>query len=174
MQFTETKLAGAYIIDLERREDSRGFFARTFCQKEFVANGFKRVIAQANVAYNFKEGALRGMHFQSPPPAAETKLYAAARRDPRYHRGSTTGKPHLSPEHCRRAKRGKRPRALRARTLRARLSGVAETLPKPMVAIGCRPILWHEMKTTNCRTTAHKAFCFYVWVTKRKQSRITS
>src|SRR5438046_2039435 len=78
MQFTETKLKGAYIIDLERREDSRGFFARAFCQKEFAAVGLKPVIAQANVASNFKKGTLRGMHFQYPP-AAETKLVRCTR-----------------------------------------------------------------------------------------------
>src|SRR5881394_4075907 len=78
MQFTETKLEGAYIIELERREDSRGFFARAFCQKEFAAQGLKPVIAQANVAYNFKKGTLRGMHFQFPP-AAETKLVRCTR-----------------------------------------------------------------------------------------------
>src|ERR1044071_1085813 len=78
MQFTETKLRGAYIIDLERREDSRGFFARAFCQKEFAAHGLKPFIAQANVAYNYKKGTLRGMHFQFPP-AAETKLVRCTR-----------------------------------------------------------------------------------------------
>jgi dTDP-4-dehydrorhamnose 3,5-epimerase len=78
MQFTETKLHGAYIIELERREDSRGFFARAFCQKEFAAHGLKPLIAQANVAYNLKKGTLRGMHFQFPP-AAETKLVRCTR-----------------------------------------------------------------------------------------------
>src|SRR5438093_5636527 len=78
MQFTETKLEGAYIIEVERREDSRGFFARAFCQKEFAAQGLKPIIAQANVAYNFKKGTLRGMHFQFPP-AAETKLVRCTR-----------------------------------------------------------------------------------------------
>ena len=78
MQFTETKLAGAYVVDLERREDSRGFFARAFCQKEFATHGLKPLIAQANVAYNYKKGTLRGMHFQFPP-AAETKLVRCAR-----------------------------------------------------------------------------------------------
>lgn len=78
MQFTETKLKGAYIIDLERRQDSRGFFARAFCQREFAAKGLKPVIAQANVACNFKKGTLRGMHFQFPP-AAETKLVRCTR-----------------------------------------------------------------------------------------------
>jgi dTDP-4-dehydrorhamnose 3,5-epimerase len=78
MQFTKTKFAGAYVIELERREDSRGFFARAFCQKEFAAHGLKPIIMQANVAYNFKKGTLRGMHFQFPP-AAETKLVRCTR-----------------------------------------------------------------------------------------------
>ena len=72
MIFSETHLGGAYIIDLEQREDNRGFFARMFCQKEFLARGLKPVIAQANVASSLKRGTLRGMHFQYPP-AAETK-----------------------------------------------------------------------------------------------------
>jgi dTDP-4-dehydrorhamnose 3,5-epimerase len=78
MIFTETKLKGAYIIDIEPRTDARGFFARAFCQKEFGAHGLKPVIAQANVAFNIKKGTLRGMHFQFPP-AAETKLVRATR-----------------------------------------------------------------------------------------------
>jgi dTDP-4-dehydrorhamnose 3,5-epimerase len=78
MIFTETKLRGAFIIDIERREDSRGFFARVFCQHEFEAHGLKPIIAQANVAYNGKKGTLRGMHFQFPP-AAETKLVRCTR-----------------------------------------------------------------------------------------------
>jgi dTDP-4-dehydrorhamnose 3,5-epimerase len=78
MIFTETKLAGAYVIDLDRREDSRGFFARMFCQKEFIAHGLKPVIAQANVGSNLKRGTLRGMHFQYPP-AAETKYVRCTR-----------------------------------------------------------------------------------------------
>lgn len=78
MIFTETKLKGAFIIDLERREDSRGYFARAFCQKEFAAHGLKPLIAQANVAFNIKQGTLRGMHFQFPP-AAETKLVRCTR-----------------------------------------------------------------------------------------------
>ncbi len=78
MIFTETKLRGAFVIDIERREDSRGFFARVFCQHEFDAHGLKPIIAQANVAYNRKKGTLRGMHFQFPP-AAETKLVRCTR-----------------------------------------------------------------------------------------------
>ena len=78
MIFTETKLKGAFIIDIKRLEDSRGFFARAFCQHEFADHGLKPVIAQANVAYNKSKGTLRGMHFQYPP-AAETKLVRATR-----------------------------------------------------------------------------------------------
>ncbi len=78
MIFTETKLPGAFVLDIERREDSRGFFARVFCQHEFEAHGLKPVIAQANVAYNRKKGTVRGMHFQFPP-SAETKLVRCTR-----------------------------------------------------------------------------------------------
>jgi len=78
MIFAETALRGAFILDLERREDDRGFFARAFCQREFAEHGLKPVIAQANIAYNKRKGTLRGMHFQYPP-AAETKLVRATR-----------------------------------------------------------------------------------------------
>lgn len=78
MIFTETELSGAYVIDLERREDDRGFFARAWCPNEFEAHGLKPVIAQANVAFNKTAGTLRGMHFQFPP-AAETKVVRCTR-----------------------------------------------------------------------------------------------
>ena len=78
MVFTETKLKGAFIIDIERREDSRGFFARSFCQREFEAHGLKPIIAQANIALSKQKSTLRGMHFQYPH-AAETKLVRATR-----------------------------------------------------------------------------------------------
>jgi dTDP-4-dehydrorhamnose 3,5-epimerase len=78
MIFTETKLKGAYIIEIDRKEDARGFFARAFCQKEFEAYRLKTHIAQANVAFNYKKGTLRGMHFQYPP-TAETKLLRCTR-----------------------------------------------------------------------------------------------
>src|SRR5262245_54196633 len=78
MIFAETKLKGAFVIDLDRKQDSRGFFARTFCQREFNAHGRKPVIAQANIAHNAKKGTIRGMHFQLPP-AAETKLVRCTR-----------------------------------------------------------------------------------------------
>ena len=78
MIFLETKLRGAFLVELERREDSRGFFARGFCQHEFKAHGLKPVIAQANIAFNRQKGTLRGMHFQFPP-AAETKFVRCTR-----------------------------------------------------------------------------------------------
>ncbi len=78
MIFTETKLRGAFLIDIERREDSRGFFARAFCQHEFEEHGLKPIIAQGNIAFNHRRGTLRGMHFQFPP-AAETKLVRCTR-----------------------------------------------------------------------------------------------
>lgn len=78
MLFTETRLKGAFVIDIEPREDNRGFFARMFCQHEFEQHGLKPVIAQANLAFNRKKGTLRGMHFQFPP-APETKIVRCTR-----------------------------------------------------------------------------------------------
>ena len=78
MIFTETKLKGAFVVDIERREDSRGFFARAFCQHEFAAHGLKPIIVQANIAFNRQKGTMRGMHFQFLP-AAETKFVRATR-----------------------------------------------------------------------------------------------
>ncbi|MFL6436487.1 MAG: dTDP-4-dehydrorhamnose 3,5-epimerase [Terriglobales bacterium] len=78
MEFAETRLKGAYIVDLNRREDDRGFFARTFCQQEFEAIGIKPMIAQSNVAFNRLKGTVRGMHFQYPP-ASDSKLVRCTR-----------------------------------------------------------------------------------------------
>ena len=78
MIFSETNLPGAFIIDIDRREDSRGFFARAFCQHEFAEHGLEPIIAQANIAFNNRKGTMRGMHFQFPP-AAETKLVRCTR-----------------------------------------------------------------------------------------------
>jgi dTDP-4-dehydrorhamnose 3,5-epimerase len=76
--FEETKLKGAFVVGLERREDARGFFARAFCQREFAAQGLQPVVVQANIAYSARKGTLRGMHFQFPPHA-EAKLVRVAR-----------------------------------------------------------------------------------------------
>ena len=73
MQFTETKLKGSFIIDLDERFDHRGFFARTFCAEEFADHGLKPTVSQCNLSFNYKQGTLRGMHYQVAP-ATETKL----------------------------------------------------------------------------------------------------
>jgi dTDP-4-dehydrorhamnose 3,5-epimerase len=78
MTFTEIRLKGAFIIDLEPRGDDRGFFARSFCQREFEAHGLKPLIAQANISFNYRKGTVRGLHFQFPP-AAETKFVRCSR-----------------------------------------------------------------------------------------------
>jgi dTDP-4-dehydrorhamnose 3,5-epimerase len=78
MIFTETKLAGAYFIDVEPFADSRGFFTRTFCRNDFAARGLNFDIVQSNLAFNFKKGTLRGIHFQYPP-FAEAKLVRCTR-----------------------------------------------------------------------------------------------
>jgi dTDP-4-dehydrorhamnose 3,5-epimerase len=78
MLFTETKLKGAFIVDVDRHEDNRGYFGRIFCQNEFADHGLKPLVAQANVGSNKARGTIRGMHFQYPP-AAETKYVRCVR-----------------------------------------------------------------------------------------------
>ena len=73
MLFTQTKLKGAFIIDLEEHQDRRGFFARTFCAQEFAEHGLKSTVVQCSIAFNHRKGTLRGMHYQVPP-ATEVKL----------------------------------------------------------------------------------------------------
>jgi dTDP-4-dehydrorhamnose 3,5-epimerase len=67
LKFLPTPLAGAYVVELERIEDERGFFARSFCQDEFRKQGLKAAIAQCNVSWNRKRGTLRGLHYQAAP-----------------------------------------------------------------------------------------------------------
>jgi dTDP-4-dehydrorhamnose 3,5-epimerase len=76
--FTETKLKGAFVLEIEPREDNRGFFARTFCQHEFQSHGLNPLVVQCNIAYNKKKGTMRGMHFQNAPHA-EAKLVRCTR-----------------------------------------------------------------------------------------------
>lgn len=71
MIFKKTKLKDAVIIELEKNEDTRGFFARSWCEKEFADNGINSVIKQCNISYNSKKGTLRGMHYQVPPHEEE-------------------------------------------------------------------------------------------------------
>ena len=67
MIFTETKLKGMFIIQPERLKDERGFFARTWCNREFAAHGFNPNLVQCNISFNKKRGTLRGMHHQVAP-----------------------------------------------------------------------------------------------------------
>ena len=73
MKFTETELAGAWFVDVEPHSDERGFFARTWCRREFEEHGIDSDFVQASVSYNRVTGTLRGMHFQRAP-FDETKL----------------------------------------------------------------------------------------------------
>ncbi len=73
MIFTESPLAGAFMVDVERMEDDRGFFGRSFCSKEFAAHGMAASMPQSNVSYNARRGTLRGLHYQADPHA-EDKL----------------------------------------------------------------------------------------------------
>ncbi len=67
MKFTETKLKGTYIIEPELLTDERGFFARSWCQKEFTERGLNPNLVQCNISFNLKKGTLRGMHYQTKP-----------------------------------------------------------------------------------------------------------
>ena len=73
MIFQETPLAGAFLVDLEPSVDERGFFARTFCEREFAARGLVSRFPQQNTSFNRTAGTLRGMHWQVPPHG-EAKL----------------------------------------------------------------------------------------------------
>lgn len=78
MKFRPAPLKGAFVVELERIEDDRGFFARSFCQEEFRAHGLSPVVAQCNVSWNRRKGTLRGMHFQAKPHE-EAKLVRCTR-----------------------------------------------------------------------------------------------
>jgi dTDP-4-dehydrorhamnose 3,5-epimerase len=67
MIFTELPLRGAYLIDVERSTDERGFFARSYCAEEFAAIGFRHELRQCSISYNARKGTLRGLHYQSAP-----------------------------------------------------------------------------------------------------------
>jgi dTDP-4-dehydrorhamnose 3,5-epimerase len=73
-----TALPGAYVIDLERHEDHRGFFARSFCRDELAAVGLDFEVVQSSLSYNIRRGTVRGLHLQKPP-FAEAKLVSCLR-----------------------------------------------------------------------------------------------
>lgn len=78
MIFRPTALAGAYVIELERKEDIRGFFARTVCAEEFSRHGLVAEFVQQSVSFNHRRGIVRGLHYQVPPHG-ETKLVRCTR-----------------------------------------------------------------------------------------------
>ncbi len=78
MIFKETELNGAYIIEIDKREDERGFFARCWCKNEFKSKGLMANIAQSSISFNKEKGTLRGMHFQLKPFDEEKLLRCSA------------------------------------------------------------------------------------------------
>jgi dTDP-4-dehydrorhamnose 3,5-epimerase len=78
MRFEALPIEGAMLAHIERRSDSRGFFARTFCVAEFAAHGLQSAAVQASVSYNETAGTVRGLHFQWPP-SREAKLVRCVR-----------------------------------------------------------------------------------------------
>jgi dTDP-4-dehydrorhamnose 3,5-epimerase len=78
MLFSETKIGGVFRIELERREDERGYFARTWSRDDFVHQGLVAEYVQSSVSYNTKARTLRGMHYQAAP-RAETKIITCLR-----------------------------------------------------------------------------------------------
>ena len=73
MKFTETKISGVFVIELECQEDDRGWFARAWCREDFAAHGLPTDLAQTNLSHNTQRSTVRGMHFQTAPNA-EVKL----------------------------------------------------------------------------------------------------
>ena len=73
-----TPLSGVYLIEPERHEDSRGWFARSWCAREFAGHGLNPALAQCSISHNARRGTLRGMHYQVPPHA-EAKLVRCTR-----------------------------------------------------------------------------------------------
>lgn len=78
MLFKETKLKGAFVIEMEKLKDERGYFARAWCQREFQRHGLDACLVQCNVSDSIEKGTLRGMHYQDPP-YAETKVVRCTR-----------------------------------------------------------------------------------------------
>lgn len=78
MKFTETDIAGVYVLEIEPRRDERGFFGRTWCRRELEEHGLNPAVAQANVGVSERRGTLRGLHYQAPPHE-EAKLVRVTR-----------------------------------------------------------------------------------------------
>ena len=78
MIFRETRLKGAFVIEIQCLEDERGFFGRLFCRREFIERGLNPDVAQSSISFNRKAGTLRGMHYQEEP-YAENKVVRCTR-----------------------------------------------------------------------------------------------
>jgi len=78
MNFTETPLGGAFVIDITRADDERGFFARAWCEREFMAHGLNTRLAQVNLSHSRTRGTMRGLHYQVAPHR-EAKLVRCTR-----------------------------------------------------------------------------------------------
>lgn len=78
MTFHETMLKGAFVVELDKVDDDRGFFARSFCAREFEQHGLRSNVAQVNISQNHEKGTIRGMHYQISP-ASEPKLIRCIR-----------------------------------------------------------------------------------------------
>jgi len=78
MIFTEMALKGAYLVEPEELKDERGFFARTWCRRDFESHGLNPQVAQCSISFNTKKGTLRGLHFQTQP-YEEAKLVRCTR-----------------------------------------------------------------------------------------------
>ena len=78
MKLSETKLEGAFVIKIEKLEDERGFFGRTWDKEFFESNGLNADLVQCNISFNKKKGTIRGLHYQIPP-YEEAKLVRCTR-----------------------------------------------------------------------------------------------
>lgn len=78
MRFIETTIPGAWLIEIDRIEDGRGFLARAWCRREFAEHGLQADFVQCNISFNRLRGTLRGLHYQAPPHE-ETKLVRCTR-----------------------------------------------------------------------------------------------
>ncbi len=78
MKITPTRLDGIWLVDLDRIDDDRGFFARSWCRREFETHGLNPNLVQCNISFNRRRGTLRGLHYQAPPNE-EAKLVRVTR-----------------------------------------------------------------------------------------------
>lgn len=78
MKFIDTPLAGLFVVELEKRNDERGYFARAFCRQVFAEHGIDFYVAQCSTSFNTMAGTLRGMHYQAPPHAEDKFVHCTA------------------------------------------------------------------------------------------------